>query len=120
MDHTNPGLFGLADAEPHAPPQRPPCGRNREKWARTARAAVSIPAHAGANAVTIGSCIDSGVEVLPRPHGAARAARAMDQRAWLIRPTDGLHTFLDTGALRIISVERGIVGESADRGRPRA
>jgi len=126
MDHAEPGLFELPDPEPQAPPQRSQRGRNRETWARTAAAEVSIidaaavdeaAARAEANAVTIGSSADSVVEDPSlQDAGAEPAARALDQLAWLIWPTDGLEAPMEAGAFRIVSVECEVVGESADRG----
>lgn len=125
MDHAEPGLFELPDPEPQAPPQRPQRGRNRETWARTAAAEVSIidavavaeaAARAEANAVTIGSSADWVVEDPSlQDAGAEPAARALDQLAWLIWPTDGLEALME-GAFRILSVECEVVGKSADRG----
>ena len=127
MDHAEPGLFELPNPEPpQAPPQRAQRGRNRETWARTATAEVSIidaaavdeaAARAEANAVTIGSSADSVVEDPSlQDAGAEPAARALDQLAWLIWPTDGLEALMEAGAFRIVSVECEVVGESADRG----
>jgi hypothetical protein len=126
MDHAEPCLFELPDPEPQAPPQRPQRGRNRETWARTATAEVSIidaaavdeaAARAKANAVTIGSSADSVVEDPSlQDAGAEPAARALDQLAWLIWPTDGLEALMEAGAFGIVSVEREVVDESADRG----
>jgi len=72
MDASEPGLFDLPERESPAPtPERPQCGRNRETWARTATAEVTI-VDAGAlheaaarvqeNAVTIGLRVDPDVE----------------------------------------------------------
>ena len=120
----------MPDFEPQAPPRRPQCGGTREAWARTARAEVSVvdaaavdeaTARAAANAVTIGSRTDSVVEDPSRQDaGAGPAARAVDQLAWLILPTDGLEALLEACAFRIVSVEREVVGDSDDWGRPRA
>lgn len=126
MDHAEPGLFELPAPEPQAPPQRPHRGRNRETWARTATAEVSIidpaavaeaMARAEANAVTIGSSADPVVEDPSLQNaGAEPAARALDQLAWLIWPTDGLEALIEAGAFRIVSVECEVVGEAVDRG----
>lgn len=125
MDHAKPGLFELPDPEPQAPRQRRQRGRNRETWARTATAELSIidaaavdeAARAEANAVTIGSSADSGVEdPSRRDAGDEPAARALDQLARLIWPTDGLEALMAADAFRIVSVECEVVGESADRG----
>jgi hypothetical protein len=42
MDANEPGLFDLPDRERPATPARPLRGRNRETWARTATAEVTI------------------------------------------------------------------------------
>jgi len=42
MDANEPGLFDLPDRERPATPERPLRGRNRETWARTATAEVTI------------------------------------------------------------------------------
>lgn len=42
MDAHEPGLFDLPDRESPAPPKRLQYGRNRESWARTATAEVTI------------------------------------------------------------------------------
>lgn len=74
-------------------------------------------ARAAANSVTIGSSADSVVEDPSlQDAGAEPAARALDQLAWLIWPTDGLEALMEAGAFRIVSGECEVVGESADRG----
>jgi hypothetical protein len=42
MDANEPGLFELPHREPHAPSEPPLRGRNRETWALTATAEVTI------------------------------------------------------------------------------
>jgi hypothetical protein len=126
MDDAEPGLFELPEPEPQTPTQRPQRGRNRETWARTATADFSIidaaavadaAARAEANAVTISSSADSVVENPSLQEAAVEAAaRASDQLARLIWPTDGLEALMEAGAFRIVSVECEVVGESAERG----
>lgn len=127
MDHAEPGLFELPDPAPQAPPQSSRRGSNRETWVRTATAEVTIidaaavdeaAARAEASAVTIGSITDSVVEDPSRQDaGAEPAARALEQLAWLIWPTDGLEALIEAGAFRIVSVAcEVVVDDSAGRG----
>ncbi len=126
MNPAEPGLFELPDPEPQAPPPRPKRGRNRETWALTAAAEVSIidaaavdkaAARAEATTVMIGSSARSVVEDPSlEDAGANPAARALDQLAGLIWPTDGLEALMEADAFRIVSLESEVVGESADRG----
>jgi hypothetical protein len=126
MDHAELGLVELADPAPQSAPQRPQRGRNRETWARTATAEVSITdaaavdeaaARAEANAVTIGTSADSVIEDPSRQDARAEhATRALDRLAWLIWPTDGLEALMEAGAFRVVSAECEVVGEPADRG----
>lgn len=126
MHDSEPGLFELPDPDPTAPALRPQRGRNRETWARTATAEVTIidaaavneaGARAEANPVTIGLSADSVAEDPPRTETEAKPAdRAFDSLAWLIWPTDGLDALLEAGAFRIVSAHSEVVGESPDRG----
>lgn len=126
MHDSEPGLFDLPDPEPKAPPLRPPRGRNRETWARTATAEVTIidaaalneaVARAEANGVMINVSVDSGAEDPPRTEPEAKPAdRAFNSLARLIWPTDGLDALLEAGAFRIVSVDSEVVDESPDRG----
>lgn len=126
MHDCEPGLFDLPDPDPKAPPLRPPRGRNRETWARTATAEVTIidaaavneaVARAEANGVTIELSVDSAAEDPPRTETEAKPPdRALDSLAWLIWPTDGLDALLEAGALRIVSVDSEVAAESPDRG----
>jgi hypothetical protein len=126
MDANEPGLFDLPDREPPAPPERPQRGRNRETWARTATAEVTIidaealheaAARVEENAVTIGLGADPDVEDTERrgPRGEP-AKDAFDALGWLIWPTYGLEGPLEAGAFQILSVDSEVVAESADRG----
>ncbi len=127
MDATEPGLFDLPDRERPATPERPLRGRNRETWARTATAEVTI-VDAGAlheaaalvqeNAVTIGLRADPDVEDTEpgAPDEGRPASDAFDALGWLIWPTDGMEGPLEAGAFRILSVDSEVVAESADRG----
>lgn len=127
MDDAEPGLFEwLPDPEPQPPPSRLPRGRNRETWALTATAEVSIVdaaavdealAQAEANGLMIGWSNDA-VDEDPAPHEAEAkpVARALDQLAWLIWPTDGMDALIEAGAFRVLLVDSAVVSESADRG----
>jgi hypothetical protein len=126
MDANEPGLFDLPDCEPSAPPERPQRGRNRETWARTATAEVTIidaealheaAARVGENAVTIGLGADPDVEETePGSPGVKPANDAFDALGRLIWPTDGLDGPLEAGAFRILSVDSEVVAKSVDRG----
>ncbi|MFZ5870267.1 MAG: hypothetical protein ACOYXW_07065 [Actinomycetota bacterium] len=126
MHHSEPGLFDLPDPGPKAPPLRSKRGSNRETWACTAIAEVTIVdaaavhealARAEANGVTIDVSADSVAEDAPPAETEGETAnRALDSLAWLIWPTDGLDAVLEAGAFRIISVDSEVVGESPDRG----
>lgn len=127
MDVNEPGLFDLPDREPsQATPEQSRRGRNRETWALTATADVTIidaaalraaAARAEENGVTIGMLADPGAEdpASSRPD-VERASDAFDLLAWLIWPTDGQDAPLEADAFRILSVESEVVAESVDRG----
>lgn len=127
MDDPEPGLFEwFPDPDPQPPSQRPQRGRKRETWVLTATAEVSIldpaavdeaVAQAEASGLMIGWSADSEIEdPQPQKAGAEPAARALDQLAWLIWPDDGQEALVDADAFRILSVESGVVGKSADLG----
>lgn len=126
MNANAPGLFDMPDREPPAPVERPQPGRNRETWARTVTAEVTIidagalreaAARVEAGAVTIGVGAEPivGDTVAKNPEVEA-ATDAFDALAWLIWPTDGLEGPLEAGAFRILSVDSHVVADSADRG----
>jgi hypothetical protein len=126
MDANEPGLFDLPDRERSAPPDRPQRGRNRETWARTATAEVTITdaealheaaARVEENAVTFGLGADPDVEDAESGGPDVEPANdAFDALRWLIWPTDGLEGPLEAGAFRILSVDSEVVAESVDRG----
>lgn len=124
MDDTEPVLFELPGPEPHVPAQRPRRGRNRETWARTATAEVTIidaavvdeaMAQAEANTVMIGSSDSAVDDPLRQDSNADPGVRALDQLAWLIWPTDGLEALLEADTFRIVSVECEVASESDDQ-----
>ena len=126
MDANQPGLFELPDREQLTPLVRLQRGRNREIWALTATAEVTITdgpglqqAAAGQNEgfVVAGLRVDVGAEgsgttVLP----AEPANDAFDALAWLIWPNEGLEGVLEAGAARILTVDSEVVASSVDRG----
>jgi len=125
MDADQPGLFEVPDCEPQVPSQRPQRGRNREVWVLTATAEVAITdawalqAAARANEGFVLSLpgADLGVE---DGEGASPdevpVDDVFDALAWLIWPTEGLDEALDADALRILSVESEVKGDSVDHG----
>jgi hypothetical protein len=126
MDANEPGLFDLPDRERPATPARPLRGRNRETWARTATAEVTI-IDAGAlheavarvedNAVRNGLGADPDVEFIePGAPDVGPSSDAFDALRWLIWPTEGMEGPLEGGAFRILSVDSEVVAESVDRG----
>lgn len=126
MDDAEPRLFDFPEPTPQPPRRRPQRGRNRETWALTATAEVSIidaaavdeaMARAEANTVMLGSSADAIAEDPSLQEVAIDPTiRALDQLAWLIWPTDGMETLMEADAFRVLSVECEVVGESADRG----
>lgn len=117
MNANEPSLFDIPDLEPPALPDRPQPGRNRETWARTVTAEVTIidagalrdaAARAEQNAVTIGvhadpTANDPDVEAAKDP---------FDVLVWLVWPTDGLEELLEAGAFRILEVDSELAAES--------
>ena len=126
MDAHEPGLFDLPDRESPAPSKRLQHGRNRESWARTATAEVTIidaealheaAARGRENAVTIG--IRAALDVESTELGGPDVEPvndAFDAVGWLVWPTEGMERALEGGAFRILSVNSEVVAESVDRG----
>ncbi len=127
MDANEPGLFDLPHREPHVPPERPQRGRNRETWALTATAEVTIidaaavyeaAARVEEHAVVIGLRTDLDAEdAEPRGPDVEPGNDVCDALGWLIWPTDGLEGPLEAGAFRILSVDSDVVAESVDRSK---
>jgi len=126
MDAHEPGLLDLTDRESPAPPERLQHGRNRQAWARTATAEVTIidaealyeaAARVGENAGTIG--IRAALDVERTELGGPDVEPvndAFDAVRWLVWPTEGMERALEGGAFRILSVNSEVVAESVDRG----
>lgn len=120
------GLFDLPDpviSDLDPTPQR---GRNRETWSMTATAEVIIT---DADALLRAAADQSEGMVLldpsdepawaDGPHETPDEASVddpFDALAWLIWPTEGLESLLESGALRILSADSETVAESSDRG----
>ena len=126
MDANEPGLFDLPGRERSATPELPLRGRNRETWARTTTAEVTIidagvlheaVARIDDDAVTIRLRADPDLEnIEPGAPDVGPASGAFDTLGWLIWPTDGMEGLLEAGAFRILSVDSEVVAESVDRG----
>lgn len=124
MDSTQPGLFDVPDEErSSATKRRAARGRNREAWALTATAAVTI---VDAAAVQQAATQDEGF-VLATESGADPVAGesessteedlgALDALAWQIWPTVGLEELLEAGAFTILSIDSEVKEEAADQG----
>ena len=125
MDANEPSLFDLPDRERPGTANRLLRGRNRETWARTATAEVTVidagalqeaVAQAAGTAVTIRLRGDPDAEdTEPGSCDLAPASNAFDALGWLICPTDGMEGPLEAGALRILSLDSEVVAESVDR-----
>lgn len=123
MDANEPGLFELPDPGPLGVSERSQRGRNRETWACTAIADVTI-LDAGAVREAFAQVEQDAVTIAVRADPADAAPKdnvvgandAFDALAWLIWPTDGLDDLLEAGAVRILSVDSEAVAESVDQG----
>src|SRR5450631_1261722 len=126
MDANQPGLFDLPERERPGTASRSLRGRNRQAWARTVTAEVTVIdvgalhealAQAAGNAVTIRLRADPDVEdTEPGSCDGAPASNAFDALGWLICPTDGMEGPLEAGAFRVLSLDSEVVTESVDRG----
>ena len=126
MDANELGLFDLPDRERSATPDLRLRGRNRETWACTATAEVTIidagvlheaMVRVEADAVTISLRADPDVEdIEPGAPDVGPPSEALDILGYLIWPTDGMEGLLEAGAFRILSMDSEVVAESVDRG----
>jgi len=127
MNADEPGLFEVLDPDAPTPPgERAQGGRNRQTWARTVTAEVTIidavavreaAARVEQSAVTVGQPTNTEDQDAEAIHPDAEAANdAFDALAWLIWPPDGLDELLDADALRIVSLDSQVIAESVDRG----
>lgn len=125
MDAGQPGLFELPDDEPLPPSEKLQRGRNREVWALTATAEVTITDVAAlteaatlANEGFVVTGLETDLDVEdsePEAPPAENGNDAFDALAWLIWPTQGLEGVLDIGAARILSVDSEVAADSDDR-----
>lgn len=99
MDAHQLGLFDLPDGERSAAAERPLRGRNRETWARTTTAEVTIIdagvlhealARVEDDAVTIELRADPDAENIEPAPDVNPARDAFDSLGWLIWPTEGM------------------------------
>jgi hypothetical protein len=126
MDANEPALFDRPPVEQPTISQRRQRGRNRETWARTVNAEVTIvdaealreaARRVEGSAVTIGSPAEPHEEdMAAEDPGVETAADAFDALAWLLWPAEGMEGPLEAGAFRILSVDIEVEPESDDRG----
>src|SRR3954451_1800300 len=128
MDNDEPGLFEIPDGRPPPAVERQQSGRNRETWARTATAEVTVidaaavlnaVARAEERAVTIWRQPDqheNAEDELPQAEAAKSANSTFDAVAGLIWPTDGLEELLEAGAFRLLGMDIEAEAGSVDRG----
>ncbi|WP_096906888.1 hypothetical protein [Dietzia sp. WMMA184] len=130
MDTDEPGLFDLPESAPEPTPQPSPAqprpGRNRETWACTVTAEVTIVDAATVTAALTRYLKDTVVvdafsgEVIEDPAsedaGPDPDLPPLPQLAWLIWPTGGVEELLEEGAFRVLDVESTVTTETYDRG----
>lgn len=130
MDTDEPGLFDLPESAPEPTPQPSPAqprpGRNRETWACTVTAEVTIVDAATVTAALTRYLKDTVVvdafsgEVIEDPAsedaGPDPVLPPLPQLTWLIWPTDGLEEILGEGAFRVLDVDSAVTPETSDRG----
>lgn len=120
--HDQPGLFELAAPEVPAP-ARSGRGRARETYARTVVADVAIQNRRALRAAAL-RVLDQGIVLIdgssdelgdlldPREEIAASDAAAVQ---WCLEPTTGIWPLLESGAVRILSVDLGCDESEAGR-----
>lgn len=119
MNEDQPGLFDLPGQDRLIVPDRPQPGKNRETWACTVTAEVTIvdpealrdaAERAEESAVEIGLSADSAVG----DSDAEDTADLFDMLAWMIWPTDGLEDLLEAEAIWILGVDIEMAEQSDD------
>jgi len=126
MNANEPALFDMPAAEQPAMSQPRQRGRNREAWARTVTAEITIvdaealceaARRVQESAVTMTlPALPHGGDLVAEDPAVTDAADAFDALAWLLWPTDGMEAPLETGAFRILSVDIEVEPDSDDRG----
>jgi len=126
MNANEPALFDMPAAEQPAMSQPRQRGRNREAWARTVTAEITIvdaealceaARRVQESAVTMTlPALPHGEDLVAEDPAVTDAADAFDALAWLLWPTDGMEAPLETGAFRILSVDIEVEPDSDDRG----
>lgn len=124
VDPQQPGLFNVPDPARPTRPERLPCGRNRETWARTVSADVTIVdavvlqeavREAEARAITL-AVADDPEDAEPGESEPVPTRPALDLLTWLIWPTHGLEELLEIGAFRLLDMTIEVAAESENRG----
>ncbi len=125
VDAGEPGLFDLPVDVRAGTAGRAVRGRNRQTWARTASAEVSVidagalreaAARAAEIAVTSELAVDPDVDhTEPGSADVAPASDVFDALGGLIWPTAGMDGPLEAGAFRVLSVGSEVTAESVDR-----
>lgn len=114
MSDDQPGLFDLPGHDLPSRSDRPRPGKNRETWACTVTAEVTVvdaealrdaAEHAQERAVAIGCHADPAAD---DPEAEA-TGDSFDILAWLVWPTAGLEDLLEADALRILGVETEVL-----------
>lgn len=115
MDHGEPGLFDLPVPEPHAAKPKPRRARNRETWACTVTADVTI-----VDPAPVTEAIERYIEETPvfdattgtiledpalHDAGPAPTQPLIEQLLWLIWPGAGMEELDESGAIRIIGLD---------------
>ncbi|MFI8590730.1 hypothetical protein [Dietzia maris] len=130
MDTDEPGLFDLPESAPEPTPQPSPAqprpGRNRERWACTVTAEVTIVDAATVTAALTRYLEDTVVvdafsgDVIEDPAsedaGPDPALPPLPQLTWLIWPPGGLEELLEEGAFRVLDVDSAVTPVASDRG----
>lgn len=118
MQHSEPGLFELPDPVPSHRSQR---GRNRQTWAMTVTADVTVTDAAAvdeaiAQAQADGLMIGYHDDDLPDEDPPGTESGEINQLGWLIWP-EGQDALQEAGAFRIVRLDVAVADEAADRCR---